>query len=365
VTRLERVYPDHEVQLTDSGTSALMLALQLSVRAGSSRRMVALPAYACPDVATAAIGADFEIMLYDVDPADFEPDLASVEECLKAGASHLVAVHLYGRIVDVASLKEMAARYGATVVEDAAQHAGGTRNEVRGGALAPLSVLSFGRGKGLNAGGGGALLRQRTAGSSSEELRLGPSALPSLGSTASLRQLGIAVVADLLANPVVYAIPARLPALDIGSTRYHAPKPIFAMPQASAALLVDALDAEATVIDARQRHEQAYRDALEIVPRRLYEQPPPTVRSGALRVPVRLSSGTSNAVQQELSRLGVVRSYPRDLSEYPEVRPHLIAPLRPLTGAKQLAHSTYTLPTHSRITTAIRHQIIELVTRSE
>jgi len=81
--------------LTDSGTSALRLALSAAADAG--RLPVAMPAYSCYDLATAAIGADVPVLLYDLDPLTLEPDEASLTQALEAGARTLVVAHLFGR----------------------------------------------------------------------------------------------------------------------------------------------------------------------------------------------------------------------------------------------------------------------------
>ncbi len=361
--RVQQRYPAYQVQLTDSGTSALTLALHRTADTLAARRLVALPAYACPDIATAAIGAGFSIMLYDVDPANFEPDLASVEACLNAGARHVVAVHLYGRLVDVPGVCNLAARYGATVIEDAAQHAGGTRNGVRGGAQAPVAILSFGRGKGLNAGGGGALLQQQPVAHDAGAQQGVSSGLLRESRMASLRGFSVAVMSELLAHPWVYALPASIPAFGIGRTQYQSPHPMHAMSPLLAALLIDALESEPHLLAARRRHEHAYEQALEQHAQRRFDPPPPHVQSGALRYPVRITAYGDGGLPHQLARLGVARSYPYHLADYHAIRPHLIGTDRPLPGAKALAASTYTLPTHARITPAIRQQIVAQLTQ--
>ncbi|HEU4990685.1 MAG TPA: hypothetical protein VFT41_12935, partial [Gemmatimonadaceae bacterium] len=62
---LARAYAASHVVLLDSGTHALELALRLAARAAGGRPSVALPAYACYDVATAAVATGFDIQLYD------------------------------------------------------------------------------------------------------------------------------------------------------------------------------------------------------------------------------------------------------------------------------------------------------------
>ena len=122
------LYPDFDAYLTDSGTSALRLALEYALGALHERSirppLVAVPAYACPDIATAVIGAGGRIMLYDTDPNTLTPDWDSVRSTMNDGARVLVVAHLFGRVVDLTPATALASDFGALVVEDAAQHAG-------------------------------------------------------------------------------------------------------------------------------------------------------------------------------------------------------------------------------------------------
>jgi len=79
------------VVLTRSGTQALELALRIG--AGSFRAVdpVALPAYSCFDLATAAVGAGVQVRFYDLDPSTLSPDLESVREAVRGGARVVVA----------------------------------------------------------------------------------------------------------------------------------------------------------------------------------------------------------------------------------------------------------------------------------
>src|SRR4051812_46731743 len=141
--------------LTDTETSALILALQAMVQPGGT---IAFPGYSCIDLTTAAIGAGLQVRLYDLDPATMSPDLESVKRAIERGVDAIVVAHLYGYPADVRAVKELAASHGIPVIEDAAQGAGGTFDGVRLGGLADISILSFGRGKGATTGSGGAIL---------------------------------------------------------------------------------------------------------------------------------------------------------------------------------------------------------------
>jgi perosamine synthetase len=341
LTALMERYPNRRILLTDSGTNALHLALQLSASPHNPNRCVAMPAYACPDLGTAAIGAGFRIALYDVDPLTLEPDRSSLTRCLELGASHVVVTHLFGRIVDVDQVTQLATGYGTVVIEDAAQHGAGTMRGSRAGALADWSILSFGRGKGLNAGGGGALImRDQSA-----------TVLPDLPLRSGLHSLKVllqATFAEVLAKPSCYWVPASIPVLRIGETVYHAPATCATISPASARLLTGALDDEAETLAARRAVEAVYERAAAGRPPGMTPRVHPESESGALRFPVRVST----VPPAGLSRLGVSRSYPRTLAEYPEIHSTLVNPRETLPGADVLAKSLYTWPTHALLSSA-------------
>ena len=100
LTALERLlssrYGAHGVRLVDSGTHAVEAALRVAAHLADEPVIVALPAYTCFDVATAAVGADARIALYDVNPGTLGPDLESLDMALVGGARVVVVSPLYG-----------------------------------------------------------------------------------------------------------------------------------------------------------------------------------------------------------------------------------------------------------------------------
>src|SRR5688572_8610754 len=110
--------------LCGSGTQALQLALAAAQRRLGPSASVALPAFTCYDVATAAIGGKHQVLLYDVDPASLSPDLASLRSALSLGARIVVAAPLYGIPVDWQAITRLADEFGALIIEDAAQGQG-------------------------------------------------------------------------------------------------------------------------------------------------------------------------------------------------------------------------------------------------
>ena len=281
-----------EVLLVDRGRSALQLAISLATEARHSNRIVALPAYQCFELATAAVGADCRVALYDVDPGTMGPDLASVERLLQSGdpPQAIVVASLFGLPADWDAVSALARRYGATVIEDAAQGDGARWRDRPLGAHGDLSVLSFGRGKGWTGSGGGALcLRgpfvgriQSLAGS------LAPSRVP-----AAALALVAGAAQWALGRPSFYWVPAGIPALGLGETEYHPPTRPAAPSGFTVALLQRTLTLCRRERDVRRANAERWRallppDVMEGVPAVI-----PGAAPGYLRFPVVLSSRAS------------------------------------------------------------------------
>ena len=344
--------------LVDSGRSALALAIDAALRGAGATRIVALPAFQCYEVATAAVGVECRIALYDVDPATLRPDLASLERALELGASTVVIAPLYGLPVDWNEIVALTARYGAVAIEDAAQANGASWKGRRLGTLAELSVVSFGRGKGWTGGGGGALLLR------GPQTEARANALPHLrepGATAELRTVTLSALQLAFGRERFYGIPASIPSLGLGETRYHEPTtPVHCTPFSAALLRRTAGAAE---IEARARRANA-EEWNSILPSGMRHAIPPVLsggEAGYLRFPIRLSaSNAERSGSGAAKQAGVARSYPLALDALAPVRTRLTPGQAATPGATALARELVTLPTHSRTTQANREVIRSL-----
>lgn len=339
-SQISALYPGFTATFVDSGTSALALALAASgARTGAavSESPVAVPAYCCPDIGTALQQAGLRGVAYDTDPATLSPDLASLERCLQAGCTRVVVAHLFGYPVDLPAVRATMAPYGAILVEDAAQHAGGRLDHRRLGSWGDLSILSFGRGKGLNGMGGGAVLHPAA-------LALAPHPAPTAGG--ALRTATLALAMHVMTSPAIYGAFASLPFLRIGETIYHEPFPPGPMNSVSAALLEMAFRLEPDALRIRRERALSWYDALSsargAIPIRALEHAEP----GYLRLPVRLSK----APPSTSSRVGIARAYPRTLLDYEPLGLSVTAlPDERLPGAHELSARLWTLPTHAGV----------------
>lgn len=85
------------------------------------------------------------------DETSFNLDPASVEAAIGPRTRAIMAVHLYGRLADMASLADIARRHGLLLIEDAAQAHGASRDGIKAGAFSDAAAFSFYPGKNLGA----------------------------------------------------------------------------------------------------------------------------------------------------------------------------------------------------------------------
>jgi len=333
---LSERYDASTVVLADSGTSALVLAYRL---VSGRNRSVAIPAFGCPDLVSAALIGGLRLRLYDLDPFTLNPDLTSLEAAARRGLDAIVVVHFFGFPVDLDPIKDLSASLGVHLIEDAAQGAGGRFKERPLGSFGDLSILSFGRGKGITGGGGGALLiRQADLAKNASNRELPETHHTAWGA------LSVAVAQRVLARPALYGIPASIPSLKLGEMVFRAAGDPLAMGCGNAALALDALGR----LDEETRGRTAIaRRIQDLIPRAGRRAGPcqaiPEGHPGYLRLPAVLP------YHQPVRALGIVRAYPVTLAELPEARSALFSGEGPGPGSTLLSRALLTLPTHTRV----------------
>jgi DegT/DnrJ/EryC1/StrS aminotransferase family protein len=337
---LRRRFPGRMAVLFGSGTAALTAALNLAMRRAGNRR-IALPGYGCYDLATAVLGAGGEALLYDLDPATLGPDWPSFDRALAGRPAAVVIAHLYGHPVDLGEVVRRLAGNPAVLIEDAAQGIGGTWDATALGGIGTLGVLSFGRGKGLTGGSGGALLLDLAQDGGPS----GPEPAPSSGLVQWVKAVGQWV----LARPSLYWLPANLPFLGLGDTVFRDPSA--AQPIGRAALGILGVTTESVDRDAESRRETGARLSAAVTAAGLGRVPgtPAGGRSGMLRLPVVCTAQARRSLGgRAAARLGIMPGYPRALGDLEPFRPALVSP-GPMPGAAALVGRLVTLPTHALV----------------
>jgi len=160
--------------------------------------------------------------------------------------------------------------------------------------------------------------------------------------------LALAAAQWAFARPAAYGLPAALPWLGLGETRYRDPVAPRSLPRAAAGLLLRGFpDAQR---EAAERRHRAHRllEATAIRGKGRLMEPPAGATPGYLRLPLRLAGGLGGLADPALAaRLGAARSYPSSLGALAAVRARLVGPARRWPGAEELVRDLVTLPTHS------------------
>lgn len=141
--------------LVGSGTAAITLLLEALALPREAK--VLYPDTICDTAVNAAVCAGLEPAFADVEATTATLDAGSIT----VGADRIGAVmptHLFGHLAAIPRPGKHGLPSDCAVIEDAAQGYGGTAGGRKVGALAPFAIVSFGKGKLLDLGSGGALL---------------------------------------------------------------------------------------------------------------------------------------------------------------------------------------------------------------
>jgi dTDP-4-amino-4,6-dideoxygalactose transaminase len=148
-----------------SGTAALHLALILAGVGPGDRVITSTLTFSATANAVTYVGA--EPVFVDAEPGTWTMDPHRLEEALGALASEgrpakaVIPVDLYGQVCDYAAIEPLCARFGAALIEDAAEALGSSRGGRAAGTFGAMAALSFNGNKIITTSGGGMLLTHR------------------------------------------------------------------------------------------------------------------------------------------------------------------------------------------------------------
>jgi dTDP-4-amino-4,6-dideoxygalactose transaminase len=145
---------DQTVGVT-SCTAALHLSL-LGLGIGPGDEVITTPMTFIA-TATSIMHAGARPVLVDVEENTGLIDVAKIEEAITAQTKAIMPVHLYGSMVEMRALRDLADSYGLRIIEDCAHCIEGERDGIRPGQLGDAACFSFYATKNLTAGEGGAV----------------------------------------------------------------------------------------------------------------------------------------------------------------------------------------------------------------
>jgi perosamine synthetase len=332
--------------LANSARALLYQLLKvLNENTAHSRNEVLVPGYACYSVAAAVAKANLKIRAYDLDPKTLAPDFDSIKKCVNNKTLAIISQHLFGIPTPVEELHVISMNSGAYHIEDAAQAFSGMSENMPVGAHGDFGLYSFGRGKPLPIGCGGALIGK-------DKKLLGKLKLDR-SSSGHIDLLKI-LITHIMASKAFYWIAETLP-LGLGDTVFDKdfktstiPIKVNIFAEKSMAILEE-------LNEHRKQISKLYNTAFNedfLIPVNNNDSAVYT------RFPLIVDS---KPVKKELIRLGVRRMYPKALVEEKTIKPYIVNVQETTPGSSEIAERLITFPTHKGISVDFANEIIQMV----
>lgn len=135
----------------NSGTDALVVAL-MALGIGNGDEVITVANTAVPTVSAIRMTGATPVFC-DVESSSALIDISQLENHLTNKTKAVVAVHLYGNVVDIEAIKSVIGNRNIFIVEDCAQAHGATLNGKKVGTLGDVAAFSFYPTKNLGAFG--------------------------------------------------------------------------------------------------------------------------------------------------------------------------------------------------------------------
>lgn len=142
--------------VTVNGTSALHLALNVLGIGEGDEVIVPSMTFIAPVNAVKYVGA--EPVFVDICRDTFVMDADKIEELITPKTKAILPVHIYGNIVDMDKVMEIANKYNLYVIEDATESLGSIYKGKHTGTIGHIGCFSFNGNKLITTGAGGMLV---------------------------------------------------------------------------------------------------------------------------------------------------------------------------------------------------------------
>ncbi len=338
------------VFFVSSGKAALTLILIAMKKLRPGKRRVIIPAYTCFSVPSAIIKAGLEVVPCDIDPETLDLDHSRLLDAVNDDTLCVIPTHLFGAPSDVVAIKKICAGKDIFIVEDAAQAMGTLINGSYAGTIGEAGFFSFGRGKNISCGSGGAIV------TNSDELAAQLAALyamlPSPGVKETIKDYLTVLATGILLNPWLYWLPTGVKSLKLGQTIFYSDFPVKKLSGMKAALLGGLTTRLSEQNAARRQNADFFIKELGL-----------DNRSGIsyLRLPVMAKNLTErDALYHAATALGLGLSlmYPTPINEIEELAGYFAGTSFPV--ASSVSQRLIAIPAHSLLTRKDRLGIIAL-----
>ncbi len=332
--------------LSESARALLYkLLVILKKRNGIKREEVLIPGYTCYSVAAAIAKAGLKIAVYDLDPKTLHPDIDSLDHALSDKTLAVIGQHFFGYLSPIGELKSMARQHGAYLIEDAAQALGKSEAYNTPGTMGDFGLFSFGRGKPLPVGCGGALVTNNY----SDIL----DAIEFDSGGIGYKSAVVTAATQVISKPYFYWIPELLP-LGLGQTVFDPEFNTEGLPRAMESMMVMSMPN----LEKLNRHRKQISEIYSEMISSELQNKDSRKKISIIRYPVTMGN---ICLTKELNRLGVRRMYPHIISKDKTIKLFLNKNYQPVKGADEIAKKLMTLPTHTNINKKIAKNLSEKI----
>ncbi|GEM_PF-6189174 len=158
-SRIREILDCRDVCLTSNATTALFALIK-----GDGIKRVILPVNICFSVPFAVRTGGAEVEFVDVNPENGLMDVCHLQNTVIDAKTALIVPHLYGKTANTfEEIITWAEENNVMVVEDIAQCFGGHFRSEYLGSFGAFAIASFGKGKNIDFGFGGALISNRSS----------------------------------------------------------------------------------------------------------------------------------------------------------------------------------------------------------
>lgn len=332
-----------------SGRAAMTTILKVMKDSSrtADRDEVVIPAYTCYSVPAAVERAGLLPRLCDVDPATLAMDPAALERCDFSRVLAVVTSNLYGIPDDLPAIEAICGQQGVYLLDDAAQALGASVGTRPAGTFGDAGLYSFDKGKIISTMQGGAIVARE--GELSTRFAEAVASLPVTPMATAAALYGQLIVYAILLRPVLYGLVQRLPGTGLGTTVYDTHYPLARLASLQVGVAISLLRR----LSDMNGHRRARADLLAAAVAGMQGVECVAVPAGSIavfpRYPLRITP--AGLRQRALAALvsagiGATGSYPRSLADVPQVMARLRHPREPMPGARAVAESIVTLPTH-------------------
>jgi dTDP-4-amino-4,6-dideoxygalactose transaminase len=285
--------------------------------------------------------------LCDVDPRTLSFDLDALSRIDLRRVTAIVSANLYGIPNELPALETFARQRGLWLVDDAAQALGARVGGRPVGGFGGAGLYSFDKGKNITTIQGGAVLvRDSTlAAAFQRQYERAPRATL-LSAALLLGKLGIYALA---LRPALYDRVRRIGALGLGKTIYEEDFPIHRYSESLSGVALKLLDRLESLTDVRTGNAHRIQSALAGMSGLRFVSTSQDTVPAFTRFPVLIANSQlrSDVISAlHAAGIGATGSYPSALCDVPEVAQHVPSTDQDLPGAREIARTIVTLPTH-------------------